>query len=69
MGGRGDGVLRHQGNLVVKLLEGPGFLLLREQLKPCFGKLHNVRPKATRPESKEIYLVCIGRKPTGKEAA
>ena len=67
--GQGDGVLQHNGNLVIKLLEGPGILLLRKQLKPCFSKLHNVRPKATRPESKEVYLVCIGRNAASKEAA
>lgn len=59
--GEGKGVLRARGNLVVKLLEGPGFQELREQLRPCFQKLHNVRPKATRKESKELYLVGLGR--------
>ena len=66
--GQGNGVLRYQGNLVIKLLEGPGIMLLRSQLKPCFQKLHNVRPKATRRESKEVYLVCIGRKPAYTKA-
>lgn len=64
--GEGEGVLKQRGNLVIKLLEGPGFNQLRRQLKPCFTKLHNVRPKATRPESKEVYLVCLGRKISDK---
>lgn len=61
MEGVGPGVLRQGGNFIVKLLEGPGFQEFRKQLKPCFLNLHNFRPRATRQESKEVYLVGLGR--------
>lgn len=47
---------------MVKLLEGAGIQELRRQLRPHFERLLNVRPKATRPESKEVYVVGLGRK-------
>ncbi len=66
--GKGHGVLKQHGNLVIKILEGQGFQELRAQLRPCFTRLHNFRPKATRSESKEVYLVCLDRKRMGTKA-
>lgn len=59
--GEGNGVLRMRGNLVIKLLEGNGYQELRRAVSPCFSKVYNFRPKATRQESREIYLVGLGR--------
>lgn len=58
------GVLRSGGNLVVKLLEGPGGGRADLQLicKPHFKSLKWFRPKATRNESTEVFLVARGRK-------
>jgi cell division protein FtsJ len=56
--------LRPNGNLVVKILEGGGSVEeLAKMTKPHFEKVSWFKPKATRTESKEIYLVARGRKP------
>lgn len=59
-----SGVLRVGGNLVVKLLEGPGGGRrdLSAVCKPHFDSLRWFRPKATRGESTEVFLVARGRR-------
>jgi 23S rRNA U2552 (ribose-2'-O)-methylase RlmE/FtsJ len=59
-----SGVLRVGGNLVVKLLEGPGGGRddLSAVCKPHFESLRWFRPKATRGESTEVFLVARGRR-------
>jgi 23S rRNA (uridine2552-2'-O)-methyltransferase len=53
---------RGGGELVVKILEGDGSVgALVAACKPRFAKLNWFKPKATRSESKEIYLVARGR--------
>lgn len=61
---RDSGVLRVGGNLVVKLLEGPGGGRddLSAVCKPHFESLRWFRPKATRGESTEVFLVARGRR-------
>jgi len=60
--GGGEGALRLRGDLVVKILEGDGSVeALVAACKPRFAKLNWFKPKATRSESKEIYLVARGR--------
>jgi 23S rRNA (uridine2552-2'-O)-methyltransferase len=58
-----SGVLRYGGDLVVKVLEGEGSLeTLTRTAKPHFIKVNWFKPKATRSESRETYLVARGRK-------
>ena len=59
-----SGVLSVGGNLVVKLLEGPGGGRrdLSAVCKPHFDSLRWFRPKATRGESTEVFLVARGRR-------
>ncbi len=58
-----SGVLRDGGDLVVKVLEGEGSVeTLTRAAKPHFAKVHWFKPKATRSESRETYLVARGRK-------
>lgn len=59
-----SGVLRVGGNLVVKLLEGPGGGRddLSAVCKPHFESLRWFRPKATRGESTEVFMVARGRR-------
>ena len=59
-----SGVLSVGGNLVVKLLEGPGGGRddLSAVCKPHFESLRWFRPKATRGESTEVFLVARGRR-------
>lgn len=57
------GVLCPGGALVMKLLQGPGTVEFGQQARPYFDRLVWHRPKATRRESKEVYLLGLGRKP------
>lgn len=58
-----SGVLRDGGDLVVKVLEGEGSVeTLTRAAKPHFIKVNWFKPKATRSESRETYLVARGRK-------
>lgn len=58
----GEGALRLRGDLVVKIFEGDGSVeALVAACKPRFAKVNWFKPKATRSESKEIYLVARGR--------
>lgn len=61
-GGDGRGVLRTGGNVVVKLLEGPGAdrRALEAVCRNAFSRTLFARPKATRKESTEVFLVGLG---------
>lgn len=52
-------VLRKNGNMCVKLLEGPspGIKTLEQFVKPYFQKVKFARPKATRDSSSEVYVI------------
>ena len=65
--GHTKGVLRPGGALVLKLLEGSGSdrQVLQALTVPRFRKVHWMRPKATRSESSEVYLVATGLKLQG----
>ncbi|KAH9624203.1 hypothetical protein KSS87_008280 [Heliosperma pusillum] len=55
-----DGILSPGGNLVIKLLESENMQDFNQICKPLFKKASWLRPKATRPSSREIYLICQG---------
>jgi 23S rRNA (uridine2552-2'-O)-methyltransferase len=54
--------LKPGGNLVVKTFQGEGFNELHRTIKSRFGKLLTRKPKASRAESREIYLLGKGFK-------
>lgn len=56
-----SGVLLAGGHLVVKLLQGSGSQEFAAQLRRQFTKVSWVQPKATRQESREMYLVGLDR--------
>ena len=58
-----QGVLLAEGHLVAKLLQGEGSDKLAQDLRTHFRKVAYMQPKATRSESREIYLVALHRKP------
>ena len=49
-----------------KCFEGPGIEAMRARLKYRFGKIINVKPAASRKESKEFYI--LSQDPIGKSA-
>jgi len=55
-----DGVLRRGGNLVLKFLENEDVSGFGKFCKVKFKKVSLLRPKATRPSSREIYMICEG---------
>ncbi|KAL0033063.1 hypothetical protein WJX79_000767 [Trebouxia sp. C0005] len=57
-----NGLLLPKGNLVMKLLQGAGSQEFAHQLRQHFNKVAWARPAATRSESREIYLLGLGRK-------
>lgn len=52
--------LRVDGNFVCKLFHSGDFETFRKTLRTCFKKVEVIRPKSTRKESKEIFLIGIG---------
>ncbi|KAD5962026.1 hypothetical protein E3N88_13499 [Mikania micrantha] len=56
----GVGILKTGGHLIVKLLESEDTKELSKICKPLFRKSSWLRPKATRSNSREIYLICQG---------
>ncbi|KAI3721201.1 hypothetical protein L2E82_32207 [Cichorium intybus] len=52
------GLLKTGGHLIVKLLESEDTKELSKICKPLFRKSSWLRPKATRSNSREIYLIC-----------
>ena len=56
-------MLKPGGNLLVKAFEGEGIDTLRRQFRNDYKKYVNLKPKASRGRSREIYLAGIGKVP------
>ncbi|KAK9818410.1 hypothetical protein WJX72_012235 [[Myrmecia] bisecta] len=56
-----QGLLQAKGHLVVKLLQGAGTQEFTSDLKQHFRKVLHVFPEASRQESREIFIVGLGR--------
>jgi 23S rRNA (uridine2552-2'-O)-methyltransferase len=50
-------VLRPGGGMVVKVFQGEGFDEYIRDMRSSFGKVVTRKPKASRPRSREVYLV------------
>jgi len=50
-------MLRPGGSFLVKLFQGEGFETFVEVTRTQFQKVRLIKPKASRPESREIYLL------------
>ena len=57
-------VLSKKGNFVTKLFQGEGFDDFVREARGSFTSLKVRKPKASRPESREVYLVAKGYKGT-----
>jgi len=55
-------VLKPGGGIVVKVFQGEGFDQYLRGLRANFTKVVTRKPKASRPKSKEVYLVATGFK-------
>ena len=52
--------LRADGALLLKVFQGEGFDRLLNDIKSAFHRVVARKPRASRPKSREIYLVCRG---------
>ncbi|MFM8356237.1 MAG: RlmE family RNA methyltransferase [Gammaproteobacteria bacterium] len=52
--------LQPGGDLVVKLFQGEGVDAWFAEVRGCFAKAVQVKPKASRPDSREVYAVARG---------
>ncbi|MBS1959746.1 MAG: RlmE family RNA methyltransferase [Bdellovibrionales bacterium] len=57
-----DRFLRPGGNFVCKFFHSDDFQELKKMMEQRFGKVEVLRPKSTRKESKEIFLIGISKK-------
>ena len=54
--------LKPGGDFLVKLFQGEGFDGFVRDTRPLFGKVQVRKPKASRPRSREVYLLARDRK-------
>ena len=52
--------LKPDGDLLFKCFEGEGIDAMRRQIRRMFTRLHSVKPRASRPHSREVYLLGRG---------
>jgi len=50
-------VLKPGGAFLTKLFQGEGQRELEQELRRQFGRLKLIKPRSSRPESREIYLL------------
>lgn len=55
-------MLAAHGNLLVKILQGPGFDELMKQLRASYQKVSIQKPAASRSRSQEVYLLALNHK-------
>ena len=55
-------VLNHSGNVLIKLFHGPELKRLQGDAAMLFDKSRLLKPKASRPESSEVYFLGLGFK-------
>lgn len=55
-----ESTLKPGGTLVTKVFEGAGIDQLRQNIRSKFKSLKNIKPKASRDKSREVYLLASG---------
>ena len=53
------------GHFIVKVFDGEDAHAFVQSLRPHFGKVRRIKPEATRDESVEFFVVCLGRSAAG----
>ncbi len=59
--------LKPGGSLLFKCFEGSGVENLRSNMKKCFGRVNNIKPAASRKESREFYI--LGQDAVGNDCS
>ena len=57
-----DSLLRLGGNAMLKVFEGERFSEVKREADSRFRVVHIMKPRASRRESSEMYLICLGRR-------
>ncbi|MFO7802435.1 MAG: RlmE family RNA methyltransferase [Desulfovermiculus sp.] len=57
-----DEVLKSGGSAVIKVFQGPDVPDFLTQMRGLFKKVRTCKPKSSRPESPEVFVLGIGRK-------
>lgn len=60
-----DRVLRPGGAAIAKCFEGEGIDDIRRAFQARFGRVNNFKPGASKPKSREIYLIGRDHRPDG----
>jgi 23S rRNA (uridine2552-2'-O)-methyltransferase len=55
-----DKVLLHKGNAVFKIFDGEYSMEFRDFIKKKFVRVNLTKPPASRKQSSELYIVCLG---------
>jgi 23S rRNA (uridine2552-2'-O)-methyltransferase len=55
-------VLRERGDMLVKVFQGEGFDAYVKVLRAAFDKVVVRKPRASRPQSREVYVLARGRR-------
>ena len=61
----GSALLKHQGNLVIKVFQGGDEKELADRMRALFGTVKALRPAAVRRESFETYYIGLGKRASG----
>jgi len=56
-------VLKSQGSLLMKFYTGAEDKALEGRLKKVFERVKREKPEASRDESREMYFVCLKKRP------
>ncbi len=57
-----DKWLKKNGSIVVKVFQGSPFERLIKQMREEYRTVKRLKPKSTRSESKEIFVLGLGKK-------
>ena len=59
-------VLKPGGHFVIKIFDGPDMRAYTDSLRPLFDKVKTCKPKSSRAESKEMFVVGLGFRDTAR---
>lgn len=60
-------LLKRRGSFVCKYFQGEGSEAFVKAARAAFERVRTMKPKASRPGSREMYLVALGRRQAGAE--